>query len=177
MASEAAGAGAVVHVATGTAVQAHFATAQVQVGVGVGAAVAGGPAHAAVHAIQLILFQHDIDYPSRAFAVVFGAGRGNNFHALNLVGGQLLEGVGQITGQDAAGLVVDEHPHAAAAAQLHVALQVYVEQRHFTQHVGRHAAFVGQVLLGVVHQPVGQHFHDWLRAGHGYFVEALAAGF
>ena len=153
-----------------------LALLEVERGTQAGVAVASRGPYPAVEALVHALFQHDVDDAGRAFAVVFGRRRGDDFDALNLVSGNAFQRFSQVAGQRGRGLVVHQHLKVAGAAHRHLTVAVHGQQGGLAQYIGRRAAGVSHVLVGVVYHAVGAHFHHWLRADDDGLPERRARG-
>ena len=153
--------------------KAHAAGAVAAVQIQRSRAGAGGAVRAELAAAQVTGLGDDIEHPARPFGVVLGRGRGDDFHRLNLVGGQLAQAIGHAASRNSRGFAIDKHPDAGIAANAQVALQVHAEQGHAPEHVGGIAAAGRLVVFGVIHRAVGLLFHQRLGRAHHYLTQLL----
>ena len=87
---------------------------------------------AAVVAVELLAGGDDVDDAARAFGVVFHRGFGDDFDLLDLRGGYTADHVLEIL-EHRRRPSVDQHLEIALSVELHVALGVDGQLRHFAQ--------------------------------------------
>ena len=132
----------------------------------------------AVGAQALVSFEVDGNHPGPALGIVLGGRIGDEFNALELLGGESSQVVGQLGAGHGLAFAVDNHQHALAAPQAQVVARIQGHPRRAAQHVqGRGPGRQGTV--GHVHHgTVGQALKLRFAALHGHFLQGrrLAGG-
>ena len=94
----------------------------------------------AVKALQLVLFEHDVEDARHAIGIVFGRGVGDDFHAVNGARRNLFEeGVLRRAGQSG-GPAIDKNLYLRRPPKAHVSIDVHGYRGHVHKQFTRRTA-------------------------------------